>query len=276
MEPQGGLSKATHSKNGKRTVLYCGFVAIVRFFHPFCLMTVDLFSYSQLEPAKAFFGMLTFVNSYFFEKFTSLVSSAIIEGVKKMGEGSALLAYHYFDFKDTSKSHVRGLLASLIFQLGSNSDRCWNVLHELYDDNFYRRFEALSYADLSKCLKSMVELPGQISVFIIMDALDECPSTTGTPSAREEVLNFVEDLVGSSHSNLFLCITSRPEQDIQTVLNPLTSASYRVALHEESGQREDINNYIRHFVHTDRVMRRWREEDKALVINTLSERAGGM
>jgi len=193
-----------------------------------------------------------------------------------MGEGSALLAYHYFDFKDTSKSHVRGLLASLLFQLGNNSDRCWDVLHELYDENFYRRFEALSYADLSMCLKSMVELPGQIPVFIIMDALDECPSTTGTPSAREEVLDFVEDLVGSSHSNLFLCITSRPEQDIQTVLNPLTSASHRVALHEESGQREDINNYIRHFVHTDRDMRRWREEDRALVINTLSERAGGM
>jgi hypothetical protein len=109
-----------------------------------------------------------------------------------------------------------------------------------------------------------------------MDALDECPNTTGTPSARDEVLDFLEDLVGSSQSNLFICVTSRPEQDIQTVLNPLTSASFRVALHEETGQREDINSYVRAFVYADRAMRRWKEEDKEIVINTLSERSSGM
>ena len=80
----------------------------------------------------------------------------------------------------------------------------------------------------------------------------------------------------SNYSNLFLCITSRPEQDIQTALNPRTPASGRVALHDECGQKEDIYNYIRSFVSADRAMRRWREEDKELVINTLSERAGGM
>jgi len=122
----------------------------------------------------------------------------------------------------------------------------------------------------------MLELPGQIPIFVVLDALDECPSTTGTPSAREKVLDFVEDLVPSSQSNLFICITSRPEQDIQAVLNPLTSASCRVTLHEEVGQREDIKHYVRSFVYTDRAMRRWREEDKQLVINTLSEQAKGM
>ena len=99
------------------------------------------------------------------------------------------------------------------------------------------------------------------------------PRNTVGPSAREEVL---EDLVGSSHSNPFICITSRPEQDIQIVLNPLTSALRLVSLHNEGGQREDINHYIRSFVQTDREMRRWKEQDKDLVIDTLSERAGGM
>jgi hypothetical protein len=122
----------------------------------------------------------------------------------------------------------------------------------------------------------MLELPGQVPIIVILDALDECPSTNGTPPAREKVLDFVEDVVLSKYPKLSMCITSRPEQDIQTVLNPLTSASSRVSLHEESGQREDINNYIRSFVHSDRGMRRWREEDRELVIKTLSERAGGM
>ena len=204
------------------------------------------------------------------------ISSAIIEEIKNTLEGrSALVAYHYFDFKDASKRHVHGLLASLLFQLCDDCGPFQDVLHELHK-TCRDGSERPSDTALLNCLKTMVELPGRLPIFIIVDALDECPNTTGTPSARDEVLDFVEDLVASNHSNLFLCITSRPEQDIQTVLNPLTSVSCRVALHDECGQKEDIHNFIRSFVSTDRAMRRWREEDKELVINTLSERAGGM
>ncbi|KAI0291329.1 hypothetical protein B0F90DRAFT_1649724, partial [Multifurca ochricompacta] len=80
-------------------------------------------------------------------------------------------------------------------------------------------------------------------------------------------LNFVEELVKSGHSNLHICITSRPEQDIRTILEPLTS--FRFSLHDESGQKEDIINYIRSFVRLDRAMRRWRAEDKELFLMML-------
>jgi hypothetical protein len=204
------------------------------------------------------------------------ISSAIIEDIENTREAaSTLIAYYYFDFKDASKRDVRGLLASLLFQLGGYSDRYWDVLHRLYTacrDGTRQPSEAA----LEKCLKAMLELSDRIQIFIILDALDECPSHTGTPSAREKVLGFVEDLVLSDHANLSMCITSRPEEDIRAVLNPLTSASSRVSLHEESGQRDDIKNYIRSFVYSDRVMRRWRGEDKELVIRTLSEKANGM
>ena len=122
----------------------------------------------------------------------------------------------------------------------------------------------------------MIELPEQVPIYLIVDALDECPNTMGTPSAREKVLSFVQDLLQSDHPNLFVCITSRPEQDISSTLNPLTSPSNRVSLHEESGQRQDIDSYVRSFVETDASMRRWRAEDKELVIGVLSERAAGM
>ena len=69
-------------------------------------------------------------------------------------------------------------------------------------------------------------------------------------------------------------MASRPEVDIQMVLGPLTSL--KVSLHEESGQKEDIIEYIKSVVHSDRSMRRWKEEDKQLVIDTLSGRADGM
>ena len=187
----------------------------------------------------------------------------------------ALIAYYYFDFKDAFKRDIRGLLASLLFQLGDNSDCCLDVFHNLYT-LCHDGSEQPSDAALGGCLKRMLELPGRPPTFLIIDALNECPNTAGTPSAREEVLRLLEDLVGSEYSNLFICVTSCPEQDIQSVLNPLTPASCQVSLHEEGGQRRDIENYIRFIVLSDRKMRKWRKEDRILVIETVIERAGGM
>ena len=167
------------------------------------------------------------------------------------------------------------MLTSLLLQLVDDSDPCWDLLSQLHK-TCRDGSEQPSEAALAQCLNSMLDLPGQIPTYIIIDALDECPNNTGTPSARERVLNFVEDLIQSKHSNLFICITSRPEQDINTVLNPLTPPSRRVSLHEEGGQMEDINNFVRSFVMNDRTMRRWRSEDKELVFRALSERAQGM
>jgi hypothetical protein len=185
-----------------------------------------------------------------------------------------LVAFYYFDFKDAAKCHIRGLLSSLLMQLGDDSLGCWDVLHQLYT-KCRDGSEQPSEAALGGCLKNMLNIQGQVPIYVIIDALDECPDNTGTPSDRKRVLDFVRDLVGCNHLNLYICITSRPEQDIQATFNSLTSTSRRVSLHEESGQTEDINNYVRDFVHSNEAMRRWKAEHKELVINTLTNRAGG-
>ena len=119
----------------------------------------------------------------------------------------------------------------------------------------------------------MLKLPDQPMRYIILDALDECP-TSGFPAAREEVLDLLEDLLGLNLPNLRICVTSRPEIDIWTVLNSLTSL--QVSLHDEIGQKQDILDYVSNVVHSDRKMRRWRSEDKQLVIDTLLAKADGM
>ena len=111
-------------------------------------------------------------------------------------------------------------------------------------------------------------------MFIIIDAIDECPNSAGTPSAREKVLEFVEWLSNSRCPHLSICVTSRPESDIEDVLLPL--ASYLISLHAESGQKEDIINYIKWFISSDPKARKWRKEDKEFVLKKLSERADGM
>ena len=128
--------------------------------------------------------------------------------------------------------------------------------------------------DLVKCLKEMVTLPDQPPVYLVIDALDECPDSSGLPSPREQVLDLLKDLVELSLPNLHLCVTSRPEIDIRNALEVLTSR--RVSLHDQSGQKKDIVSYVTSVVHSDPKMRRWRDEDKRLVIETLSERANGM
>ena len=115
---------------------------------------------------------------------------------------------------------------------------------------------------------------GQLPVYLIIDALDECPNDSGIPSSREKVLQLVRELIELHRPNLRLCITSRPEFDIRTTLAPL--ATQQVSLHEESGQKQDINDYVTSVVHSDVRMKRWRDDDKTMVIDKLSERADGM
>ena len=113
-------------------------------------------------------------------------------------------------------------------------------------------------------------------MYLILDALDECPNTSGVPSSREQVLKLVKELVDLRLPSLHICATSRPEVDIQDTLASL--ASHSVSLHDENGQRKDIIEYVRSVVYSDsvRAMKRWRDADKALVIKTLSEKADGM
>jgi hypothetical protein len=63
----------------------------------------------------------------------------------------------------------------------------------------------------------MLILPGQGQLFIIVDALDECTNFSGTPSAREEVLELIEELVDLELPNVYLRVTSRPQIDVQTI-----------------------------------------------------------
>lgn len=187
--------------------------------------------------------------------------------------GLALVSYFYFDFKDTDKQNSRALLSSLLVQLCARSDPFHDVLSRLYSSHDHGARQP-SNDSLMYCLKEMLSLPGQGAVYIVMDALDECPNKPGMPSPREEVLKAIQQLVGLRLPSLRLCITSRLEVDIRSALGPLTS--HPVSLHEECGQRKDIIEYIKFAVYSDPRMRRWRDEDKNLVIESLSEKVDGM
>lgn len=203
-----------------------------------------------------------------------VISSAIIEDVEDLRTaGLACVAYYYFDFRDSAKQNRCGLLCSLLEQLGAQSNPCYDILSRLYSTHAAGTRKATD-ARLAQCLKDVLKFPEQPTTYIFVDALDECPNFSGIPTPREKVLEFVADLAAMRIPNLRICVTSRPVMDIQSVLQPL--ASVQVSLHEESGQQRDLLDYISNTVHSDIRMRRWRDWEKRLVVDTLSRKADGM
>ena len=185
------------------------------------------------------------------------------------------MAYFYFDFRDINKQHSRDLIPSLLTQLFAQSSPCCNILSRLHSDHRNGAQQPNDDA-LKRCLIEMLTVRDHHPIYLIMDALDECPDTSEVPSPRSRVLQLLEELAGLQIPNLRICVTSRPEFDIRDSLETLTSR--RVSLHDQSGQKQDIADYVRSVVYSrsERYMRRWKDEDKEFVIKTLSERADGM
>jgi hypothetical protein len=189
--------------------------------------------------------------------------------------GQASMAYFYFDFRETRKQHWRDLVPSLLIQLSSRSGPRCDILSRLYSDHDDGAKQPNDDA-LKRCLIEMLTVRDRHSTYLIIDAIDECPDTLEVPSPRNRILQLLDELVDLQIPNLRICVTSRPEFDIRDFLAPLTSR--QVSLHDQSGQNQDIADYVRSVVYSksEPHMRRWRTEDKEFVIETLSERADGM
>ena len=187
--------------------------------------------------------------------------------------GLASLAIFYYDFREDKKKHISGLLSSVLFQLCDQFDPYYDILYAFYSTH---RSGAQSPGDdkLLQCLIDLLKCPGPRPVYLVIDALDECPSTSSLSSPREKLLSLLEDLVEAQIPNLRICVTSRPEVDIKAILEPLAFRS--VSLHDESGQKQDIIKYIESIVNTNKNMQNWNAEHKQLVIDVLSKKADGM
>ena len=220
--------------------------------------------------------MLWYVSSQVLYSFSQVlfISSTIVQEVRdECQTGLATLAFFYFDFRDNSKQDARSLLSSLLVQLSGRSEIFSTILSELYSAHD-RGSQQPSEDALMKCLKDMLSLPKQGEMYIVVDALDECPNSSGYPTSREQVLMVMQELIDLCLPNVHFCITSRPEVDIRDTLEAL--AVHNVSLHDQAGQNQDIFDYIESVVYSDPKMRRWREEDKQLVVETLTEKSGGM
>jgi hypothetical protein len=199
-----------------------------------------------------------------------LASSTIITDIDAMWKaGLASLAIFYFDSNEDQKKDKWGLVSSLLVQLCRQSDHYFDILSQLYVEHF-NGVKDPSGDSLVKCLTNVLKVPGQAPVYLILDALDECLNTDGLYSPREEVLKLLEKLMDLQLPHTHICVTSRLERDIQDVLAHLAFST--ISLNDESGHRDDINNYVKYVVNMDSKLK---AIDKEQAIKVLTEQADG-
>jgi len=189
--------------------------------------------------------------------------------------GLAMLAFYYFDSRESKKQDLYGLLSSLLCQLSAESDSYLDILSKLYSDCANGTRKPTSSAASGRLI-DMLKLPGQGRIYIIVDALDECSASNapGRPSARQEVLEFIKEVIGFEIPNVHLCVASRPEIDVMKFLRPLKPLE--ISLHDEVGQKDDVAKYIESAIHSNSETKGWNDEETQLIIDTLSEDANGM
>jgi len=182
------------------------------------------------------------------------------------------VAYFYFDFNDVEKQNAVNCTSSLIAQLCSQVTDLPEKLREVYKrcDNGNQK---ATLHDLRGALALFAETKQLDSVFLILDALDECPKS-GEQEFRAELLELIVEVHDHSPSNIHLLVTSRPEQDIRDKLIPLlTSEAISI---QGSHVDSDVKLYINTQLSTDPKLKVLKSELKTEVERALIAGADGM
>ena len=110
-------------------------------------------------------------------------------------------------------------------------------------------------------------------VWIVLDALDECPSRD---RRREALLEWIHSL-HTRPRNIHLLTTSRPERDIHSSITQWATADSIIPLQGKLVD-EDISTYIQWEVRNRKGLQRWEGNQKVQheIQSALTEKADGM
>ena len=178
-------------------------------------------------------------------------------------EATAAVAYFYFDFNDSDKQRTEKLIRSLIVQLSAQCLHLPTSLQSAYSRSQNGQNQ-LTVEDLKTLLCQMLE--SFDSTYILLDALDECAD-------REDLLNFIEALMGWNAVGLHILATSRKENDITTSLEPLVTCQLCV---QGALVDADIHVYILDRLSNDVKLRKWSANVQKEVEDALMRGAEGM
>ncbi|KAL7785777.1 ankyrin repeat-containing domain protein [Trichoderma afarasin] len=203
----------------------------------------------------------------------SVLSSSVIHHLQKeyKDDASTAVVYFYYTFSDAKRQESDGMLASLIKQVCCHRPNIPNSVNDL--DEYQKKGMRPSTEELQNSFIST--LRGFTNVYIVIDALDECPNIN---TQREELMEILHYILDSNLDNLHLFCTSRKESDIDDSLRPQFSKPGRGELNISSHLQEierDIGEYI-DSTFTNTKYSSWPIHIKAEVRRVLIEKSDGM
>ncbi|UKZ65142.1 uncharacterized protein TrAtP1_006338 [Trichoderma atroviride] len=202
----------------------------------------------------------------------SILSSSVIKHLqdRHASKPSTALAYYYFSFSDVKKQNVDGMLASLIKQICSRRPNK-QLLDRLGE--YMVKEQRPDTKTLGEALIS--SLFGYSDVYVVIDALDECPALN---ERRERLLESVDSILANAPDSLHVFLTSRREQDIDTQIRPHLSKSCKMEI-DLLAHREILNRDIRHYIDSRLATKKfkfWPENVKMKARESLFDKADCM
>ncbi|KAI8188598.1 hypothetical protein K4K48_006468 [Colletotrichum sp. SAR 10_66] len=146
----------------------------------------------------------------------SILSSSVIKHLQdnSKSDPGTVLAYFYFNFGSLEQQSLAIMLSSLVKQLCASRPDTPQTIKNLED--YKTKGERPDTKTLEEALIESTR--GFSDVFIVVDALDECPTLNGQ---RGKLLASLTRIVAAMPDNLHLFCTSRAEPDISTAINKL-------------------------------------------------------
>lgn len=167
----------------------------------------------------------------------SVLCSTVIQDIQEdcSLDPSKFLGYWYFQFGDDATQSIDAMIRSLIRQL-SRSPLAPEVT-KIWEDHHLRGSQPDTNA-VSDALDGLLSRSTG-DVYLIFDALDECPEDEKSKE-RALVLDFFERLLErqSKEARVHILVTSRGEQDIKERLSQFSKIDLEAHL------AEDVKNFV--------------------------------
>lgn len=209
----------------------------------------------------------------------TVLTSALIDDIESQSLG--VLAYFYFSFA-TESSQVRidvfkyTLLTQIIKSL---SERLSKEKDKFFIPKSFRAFHDYYAPSRNPKPEHTDEVFRAVlreadSIYIVVDALDECPSEKD----QLEIVQFLASLAEAANSTkhkLHIIITSRPEENIETAMSMVTSSKKYIIPFDVDQVNNDIKNHLLECTQQG-VFQRWDPTLRTTVVDHLTNHADGV
>ena len=177
------------------------------------------------------------------------------------------IAYYFFDFKDTAKQDVKGLLASLLTQIAGAFSSLPLPLANLFQRHRLRNPDRPTYPTVDELIEVLIGVINLCpALFVIVDALDECTQI----GILMKTLCAIMDESTSVCRYLF---TSRAEYEVQSAFERKNIEVMRI---ENAAVDHDVAIYVHAVLATDNRLRAHRQAIKDLIAISFTAGAHGM